>query len=1114
MARFTHLHVHTEYSLLDGVCRIHELCQTASQMGMEALAITDHGAMYGVVEFYNACLEAGIRPIIGCEVYVARGSRLIKDRGLRDEPYHLVLLAETDEGYRNLLKIVSTGFLDGFYYKPRVDLEILSRYSEGLIALTACLDGEVPRLIRRGRFADAAAALRKYIDIFGKDDVFLELQRNGIAAQEEVNLGFLELSRQYGIPVVATNDCHYLSRSDARHHEILLAIQTGTNIYDPNRLRFEGDEFYLKSPQEMAEAFRDLPEAVANTQVIASRCNVKLDLSSVHLPDYPIPQGETASSYLRKKAQSGLLERLGGRISADKQDRLDYELKMIDQMGYSSYFLIVADFVQYAKKQGIAVGPGRGSAAGSLVAYSMGITGIDPVDHDLVFERFLNPERISLPDIDIDFQDDRRDEVIEYVRRKYGNDRVAQIITFGTMAARAVIRDVGRALNLPYAETDAIAKMIPPQPGITISEAMDTVPDLRQAMERDDIRMLIETAQKLEGMPRHSSVHAAGVVIGKQPLWEHVPLGKTQDGVITTQYSMEALEALGLLKMDFLGLRTLTVIQKATRLVRESTGAPLDIQKVPLDNKQAYEMLARGESLGVFQLESSWVRNFLKEMKPREFKDIVAAVALCRPGPMEQIPEYIRARFGKPHYLHPVLEPVLRETYGVMVYQEQILQIAHRVAGLTLGEADILRRAVGKKDLGLLVQMQDKLLEGAVKNGISRACAQEIWDLILKFANYGFNKNHAAPYALIAYWTAYLKAQYPAEFMAALLSSVRGIQGKVGIYLDEVKRLGLGVKGPSINHSLVEFSVEITDGDPCIRYGLGGIKNVGEAVAAEIVKERQLRGKFESLESFVFRLGKNLTKKALESLIRCGALDELGTRFIHLDRLDEVMNQRASQPDTQMSLFGGFEPPAHESPVKQTPAEPVARSHQQLSLFSQAPVPSGSSPGAGPDGDKPSLSLAQAQAYFRVSQTKEGRARQAEEVPLEVRLSWERELLGMYFSGHPLDKYREYLRRHTISLAAIDEVPDRAEVTVGGRVSSVKKIITRAGEEMAFVSLEDEYDSIEVIVFPRVWQQARSFLAKDRIVIARGNIEEHEGIRRLLVRDCSTIDNDNTNTGR
>ncbi|HHT84364.1 MAG: DNA polymerase III subunit alpha [Bacillota bacterium] len=1074
MSKFCHLHVHTEYSLLDGACRIHELCQMASRMGMEALAITDHGAMYGVIDFYNACLEAGLRPIIGCEIYVARGSRLKKDRGLRDEPYHLVLLAETDEGYRNLLKIVSTGFLDGFYYKPRVDLEILSKYSKGLIALTACLDGEVPRLVRRGRFTEASASLGQYTDIFGKHNVFLELQRNGIAAQEQVNQGLVELSRRHRIPIVATNDCHYLRQSDARHHEILLAIQTGTNIYDPNRLRFEGDQFYLKSPGEMAGAFSDLPEAITNTGEVARRCNVTLDLSSIHLPDYPIPQGETASSYLRKQAQAGLVERLGGRVSPAKQERLEYELKMIDVMGYSSYFLIVADFVGYAKRQGIAVGPGRGSAAGSLVAYSLGITGIDPVDHDLVFERFLNPERVSMPDIDIDFQDDRRDEVIEYVRGKYGSDRVAQIITFGTMAARAVIRDVGRALNLPYAETDTIAKMIPAQPGITIAQAIETVPDLRQAMQRDEIRSLIETAQKLEGMPRHSSVHAAGVVIGKEPLWEYVPLGKTQDGVITTQYPMEALEALGLLKMDFLGLRTLTVIQKATRLAGESAGKPLDIEQVPLDNEETYEMLARGESLGVFQLESSWVRDFLKEMKPREFKDIVAAVALCRPGPMEQIPEYIRARFGKPHYLHPVLEPVLRETYGVMVYQEQILQIAHRVAGLSLGEADILRRAVGKKDLGLLVQMQDKFLEGAINNGISRACAQEIWDLILKFANYGFNKNHAAPYALVAYWTAYLKAQYPAAFMAALLSSVRGIQGKVGIYLDEVKRLGIGIKGPSVNHSLVEFSVETTGDSTAIRYGLGGIKNVGEAVAAEIVKERQFRGRFESLESFVFRMGRNVTKKALESLIRCGTLDELGTRFAHLNRLEEVLNQRATQPDTQMSLFGGFEAPRREQHVEPRPRPAAGGSGQQLSLFSQLAV--SSQPVSG------------------------------DTVPLEVRLSWERDLLGMYFSGHPLDKYREYLRRHTVSLADIDEVPDRAEVTVGGRVSSVKKIITRAGEEMAFISLEDEYDSIEVIVFPRVWQQARGFLAKDRIVIARGNIEEHEGIRRLLARDCYEID--------
>lgn len=1110
MSKFTHLHVHTEYSLLDGACRVHELCKLASQMGMDALAITDHGAMYGVIEFYNACLEAGIRPVIGCEVYVARGSRHIKDRGLRDEPYHLVLLAETDEGYRNLLKIVSTGFLEGFYYRPRVDYEVLSRYSRGIIALTACLDGEVPRLIRQGRFKDAASSLERYIGIFGKGNLYLELQRNGIRAQEQVNQGLLELSRRYGIPIVATNDCHYLRRSDARHHEILLAIQTGTNIYDPNRLRFEGDEFYLKSPQEMAEAFRDLPEAIANTREIADRCNVKLDLSSVHLPDYPVPPGETHSSYLRKKAQAGLAERLGGRISRVKQERLDYELGMIDKMGYSSYFLIVADFVNYAKRHGIAVGPGRGSAAGSLVAYSLGITGIDPVDHGLVFERFLNPERVSLPDIDIDFQDDRRDEVIEYVRRKYGNDRVAQIITFGTMAARAVIRDVGRALNLPYAETDQIAKMIPAQPGITIADALDTVPDLRRSMERDDIRMLIETAQKLEGMPRHSSVHAAGVVIGKEPLWEHVPLGKTQDGVITTQYSMEALEALGLLKMDFLGLRTLTVIQKATRLVEESTGKPLDIQKVPLDDENTYKMLSRGESLGVFQLESSWVRDFLKEMKPREFKDIVAAVALCRPGPMEQIPEYIRARFGQPHYLHPVLEPVLRETYGVMVYQEQILQIAHRVAGLTLGEADILRRAVGKKDLGLLVQMQDKFLEGAVANGISRECAQEIWDLILKFANYGFNKNHAAPYALIAYWTAYLKAQYPAEFMAAQLSSVRGMQGKVGIYLDEVKRLGIGIKGPSINHSLVEFSVEATQDGPSIRYGLGGIKNVGEAVAAEIVRERQRRGKFESLESFVFRMGKALTKKALESLIRCGALDELGTRFSHLDKMDQVLSQRVAQPDTQMSLFGGFEPPKQDLPLAPAPTEPAPEAHRQLSLFPMAVQPAANTKPnvwAGSHESKPRYN--QDYGYepkARVS--KEGL--KTEEVLLEVRLAWERELLGMYFSGHPLDKYRDYLRRHTVSLAHIEQVPDRAEVTVGGRVSEVKRIITRAGEEMAFVTLEDEYDSIEVIVFPKVWQQAKTFLAKDRIVTARGNIEEHEGIRRLLARECIAIDKRDT----
>ena len=896
--------------------------------------------------------------------------------------------------------------------------------------------------------------------------------------------------------MVATNDCHYLRKEDAKHHEVLLAIQTGTNISDPNRLRFSGSEFYLKPPQEMAMAFRDLPEAIENTFAIASRCNVKLDLSSIHLPDYPIPRGETDTSYLAKRAHAGLRYRLGGQADALKQERLEYELGMIDKMGYSSYFLIVADFVDYARKQGIAVGPGRGSAAGSLVAYALGITGIDPVDHDLIFERFLNPERVSLPDIDIDFQDDRRDEVIDYVREKYGSDKVAQIITFGTMAARAAIRDVGRALNLPYGDVDRIAKMIPSQPGITISQAAETVPEMRQAMQRSEIRALIETAQKLEGMPRHSSVHAAGVVIGKGPLWDYVPLAQTRDGVVTTQYPMEALEELGLLKMDFLGLRTLTVIQTATRLASEETGVPLRVENIPIDDKRTYRMLSKGDSLGVFQLESSWVRDFLKEMKPKEFKDIVAAVALCRPGPMEQIPEYIRARFGKPHYLHPVLEPVLSETHGVMVYQEQILKIAHQVAGLTLGEADILRRAVGKKDRALLMKMQDRFIQGAVGRGLSKKDASEIWALILKFADYGFSKNHAAPYALIAYWTAYLKARYPSQFMASLLSSVRGVQGKVGIYLDEVKRLGIKVSGPSVNRSMVEFSVEKNDEGTAIRYGLGGIKNVGDALANQIVRERELRGRFTSLESFVSRLGKSVTKRALESLIQCGALDDMGTRYSNLDKAEEVLSQRASQPDSQISLFGALEPPMEDSPADYKPPS----SHKpvyQPSLFAELSLESKVSQAKGGKSNcRPSKPANEPVEHVP----------DQKEVPLEVKLAWERELLGMYFSGHPLEKYREILKQHTVSLANINDIPDGAEATIGGRIMSIRKTITRSGEEMAFVSIEDEYDSIDVIVFPRVWQQAGKFLLKDRVVIVKGTIEEQDGICKMLARQCFEID--------
>ena len=1095
MSNFSHLHVHTEYSLLDGACRIKEMCSLARRMGMDSVAITDHGNMYGVVSFYEACQEVGLRPIIGCEVYVARDSMHVKNQGSRDEPYHLVLLAETYEGYRNLMKIVSIGFLEGFYYRPRVDVETLARYSEGLIALTACLGGEVPTLLGQGRRKEAENSLYRYVDIFGEDSVFIEIQRNGVKGQEEVNRQLIELSMKHRIPVVATNDCHYLKREDARYHEILLAIQTGTNVDDPTRLRFPSTEFYFKSPREMATEFQDLPEAILNTAVIADRCRVQLDFSTIHLPEYPLSDGHDPFSLLVHKAKEGLKERTRGRVDEPREERLEYELSIIQRMGYSSYFLVVADFVDYAKSQGIAVGPGRGSAAGSLVAYALGITGIDPVEHDLVFERFLNPERVSMPDIDIDFQDDRRDEVIAYVREKYGDDRVAQIITFGSMAARAAIRDVGRALNMPYGEVDRIAKMIPPQIGITISKAVDSVPDIRKAMEQQSVRDLIEIASKLEGMPRHSSVHAAGVVIGKGPLWDYTPLAKSQEGVVTTQYPMDDLEKLGILKMDFLGLRTLTVIQRAVDLVNQKVTAEkeeesveemamesgfFDIESIPLNDPATYKLLSNGETLGVFQLESSWVRDFLKEMQPAEFSDIVDAVALCRPGPMEQIPEYIRGKQGNPRYPHPALEPVLKDTYGVLVYQEQILKIANQIAGLSLGEADVLRRAVGKKDRRLLLEMEDKFISGAVGRGLSQNDAKGIWELIMKFANYGFNKNHAAPYALVAYRTAYLKANYPSEFMAALLSSVKGVQSKVGLYLEEAKRLGIGIKGPSVNNSMVEFSVE--DGN--IRYGLSGIKNIGDSLAEEIVRERVMHGKYSSVESFSFRIGKGLTRKALESLIQCGAFDEIGTRYENLSKVDAALTNRGRQPDLQMSLFGEqgslFENKVEAPVVSSGTALPY-----QPSLFGDTGTMEDME-GAGDE-----------MAPRRFSEDKE--------VPLEVRLAWERELLGMYFSGHPLDKYREALSRFTTPLADLSEASEGAQVTVGGRVSEVKRVITRSGEEMAFVTVEDEYDSIEVVVFPRLWQTACRFVQKDKVVTVTGSIEEQEDIRRILARECSEL---------
>ena len=1043
---FTHLHVHTEYSLLDGACRIGEAARMASSMGMGALAVTDHGAMYGAVGFYDACKSNGIHPILGCEVYVARGSRLTKTEGTGDKPYHLVLLAETTEGYRNLMRVVSTGFLDGFYYKPRVDLDTLAKYPKGIIALTGCVEGEVPLSLQSGDERRAALALGRYADIFGRENLFVELQRNGVPGQERTNARLVELARKQGLPLVATNDCHYLRREDASYHEVLLAIQTGTNMKDPNRLRFTGDQFYLRSPQEMEEIFQDLPEAIQNTGIIAGRCKAELDLGSIHLPEYPLPPGQDPAGVLREMARSGLSERTRGKPDPVREQRLAQELSMIERMGYSSYFLVVHDFVSYAKSRGIWVGPGRGSAAGSLVAYCLGITNTDPIEYGLVFERFLNPERVTMPDIDIDFQDNRRDEVIEYVRGRYGEDRVAQIITFGTMAARAAVRDVGRALGLPYGDVDRIAKLIPYQIGMTIEKALETVPDLREmSASRQEIGKLLDIALKLEGMPRHSSIHAAGIVIGKGPLWDYVPLARTQEGDVVTQYAMADLEALGLLKIDFLALRTLTVMQRAQKLVEEGTGKPFDLDAIPLDDGKTFDMLSRGDALGVFQLESSWVRDFLKELKPRALTDIVASIALCRPGPMQQIPEFIRARSGKPKYLHPVLEPILKETYGVLVYQEQILQIAAAVAGFSLGQADILRRAVGKKKRELLVESKEAFMNGAARTKVPPDVAEQVFDLILKFANYGFSKNHAAPYALIAYQTAYLKANHPIEFMAALLSSVAGIQGKVGVYLEEARKVGVGVLGPSVNDSKVEFSVE----KGSIRYGLGGIKNVGYTLAHSIVAEREAGGEFRSLEDLGSRLdSRHLARKALESLIQCGACDVLGTRYANLDKVESVVSQRPRQVQNQVSLFGEPEPVASIAPVRES----------------------------------------------------------VEGISLDVRLSWERDLLGMYFSGHPLGKYKDLLRKVATPIADLDSSADGKEVTVGGRVSSFKKVVTRSGVEMVFATVEDDFDAIEVIVFPKLWARVKSNFTKEMVVVVQGNLEEQEETRRILARELLTAD--------
>lgn len=1060
MAGFVHLHVHTNFSLLDGACDIGRLAGRAKELGMDAMAITDHGVMYGVIDFYKTMKAAGIKPIIGCEVYVAR--RTIKDRqpGIDDEQYHLVLLAENQTGYRNLVKLVSKGFIEGYYYKPRVDKELLREHSEGLIALSACVAGEIPQYILKGEYEKARRAALEFNDIFGEGNFYLEIQDHGLKEQKLVNPELVNLSRETGIPLVATNDVHYILKSDADFHDAMLCIQTGKTVKDEDRLKFDTSEFYLKSEEEMRRLFPHLAEACDNTVRIAERCNVELEFGKVHLPSFEVPAGFTEDSYLEKLCYEGLRKRYS-EITPEIKNRLDYELEVIKKMGYSSYFLIVWDFVNFARKNGIMVGPGRGSAAGSLVAYCLYITNIDPLKYNLLFERFLNPERVTMPDIDVDFCYERRQEVIDYVVSKYGADRVAQIGTFGTMAARAAIRDVGRVFGYPYGEVDAVAKMVPMELGMTIEKALTINPELKKLYtENEKIRKLLDTAKALEGFPRHASTHAAGVVISSQPLVELVPLHRVGDSTVSTQFTMTALEELGLLKMDFLGLRTLTVIQDALRLIKRSRGLDLDLEKIPLDDKKVYDLISRGETTGVFQLESSGMRNLLKELKPERFEDIIAVIGLYRPGPLGSgaADEFIRNKNNPENikYLHPKLEPILRETYGIILYQEQVMKIAQELAGFSLAQADILRKAMGKKQQEVMEAQRNSFIQGCIKNGIDEKTAEKVFEEISYFAGYGFNKSHAAAYALVAYQTAYLKAHFPVEFMAALLTSVRHNTDKVAQYIAECRHMGIEVLPPDINESLEVFAA--VDGK--IRFGLTAVKNVGENVARAIIKCREEKGRFVSFSDFCEKMEQaQLNKKAVESLIKSGAFDSQGAKRSQLMRIYEDVLSRAHKNQKQAA-------------------------QGQLSLFEMIDG------GEAMDDDLPDIP----------------------EYPQSEILSMEKEVLGLYLSGHPLKEYEDILNRKT-TLKSSDlkgdevDIEDNSQVTVGGIITDIKMKSTKGEKLMAFITLEDLTGSMEIIAFPTVYEKFSDRLKQDSKVLIRGRVDlKEEEMPKIIAEEIEPLE--------
>ncbi|WP_303134848.1 DNA polymerase III subunit alpha [uncultured Clostridium sp.] len=1049
---FTHLHVHTEYSLLDASSKIKELTARAKELGMDSLAITDHGVMYGVIDFYRAARENGIKPIIGCEIYVAPGSRFDREAGSgEDRYYHMILLAENNTGYQNLMKIVSKGFVEGFYYKPRVDDEVLRTYHEGIIALSACLAGEIPRYLSRGMYEEACKSAQKYRDIFGPDNFFLELQDHGIPAQRTVNQGLMRMSQELQIPLVATNDCHYIYKEDVESHDILLCIQTGKKVTDENRMRYEGGQFYVKSEDEMRALFPYAQEALDNTHKIAERCNVEIEFGVTKLPQYDVPDGYTSWEYLQKLCRDGFQKRYPNDDGA-LRERLSYELDVIHSMGYVDYFLIVWDFIHFAKSNGIMVGPGRGSAAGSIVAYSLEITDIDPIRYQLIFERFLNPERVSMPDIDVDFCFERRQEVIDYVVRKYGKDRVVQIVTFGTLAAKGVVRDVGRALDMPYAQCDAIAKMIPGDLGMTLDKALKASPDLREAYESDDsVKYLIDMSKRLEGLPRHTSMHAAGVVISRAAVDEYVPLSRASDGSITTQFTMTTLEELGLLKMDFLGLRTLTVIQNAVRLVEKTTGKPLDIDKIDYNDKKVLDSIGTGKNDGVFQLESSGMKGFMKELKPENLEDLIAGISLYRPGPMDFIPRYLKGKNDKASiaYECPQLEPILAPTYGCIVYQEQVMQIVRDLAGYTWGRSDLVRRAMAKKKAAVMEKERQNFVygnvqegvKGCIANGIDEKTANHIYDEMIDFAKYAFNKSHAAAYAVVSYQTAYLKYYHPVEFMAALMTSVKDNVTKVSEYIMSCRQMGMKIMPPDINEGEGGFSVS----DGAIRYGLSAIKSIGQSVVDEIVRERTEHGKFRSLEDFIDRMsGREVNKRTLESFIKSGAMDGLpGTRkqkcMVCGSMVDQKNKEKKNTMEGQMSLFDFA-------------AEEDKKSFQ--------------------------ITFPNVGEYSR-----------------EEYLAYEKEMLGVYVSGHPLEEYIGTWEKNVTAKSSdfvVDEetgsavVHDGAYVTIGGMITEKTVKTTRNNKMMAFLTVEDLAGSVEVLVFPKDYEKRRDMLIKDEKVFIRG----------------------------